>query len=395
MRDAFFELVLYPTKASALVTELYITAGKNRLYASQGRASANELAARVRELFQADAELSAEFNQKLAGGKWNHMMDQTHIGYTSWQEPPKNVMPEVQEVKLAEGPRMGIAVEGSALPWQNGLHNESLLTFDVFNQRQRYVDVFNAGTGPFKFSATTSAPWITITPERAAVTKDQRLRVSLDWDNAPSGITDGTVTITGSDGQTANIALTAFKPSEPTRSTLHGFVEADGYVSIEAEHYTKNTDTAQASWQKIDDYGRTLSSMTIFPVTAKSVTPPLDSPCLEYQMYLFHPGKVEVEAILAPTLNFVPGRGLRFAISFDDQPPQIIDALAQNTQQDWARSVEDSVRKVKSTHTVEGPGYHTLKVWMVDPGVVLQKLVVDLGGVKPSYLGPPESYHNP
>jgi hypothetical protein len=64
-------------------------------------------------------------------------------------------------------------------------------------------------------------------------------------------------------------------------------------------------------------------------------------------------------------------------------------------RQDWARSVEDSVRTVKSTHTVEGVGYHTLKLWMVDPGVVLQKLVVDLGGVKPSYLGPPESYHDP
>ena len=57
--------------------------------------------------------------------------------------------------------------------------------------------------------------------------------------------------------------------------------------------------------------------------------------------------------------------------------------------------MEDSVRKVKSTQTVEGPGYHTLKVWMVDPGVVLQKVVVDLGGVKPSYLGPPESFDNP
>ena len=145
-------------------------------------------------------------------------------------------------------------------------------------------------------------------------------------------------------------------------------------------------------WEKIEDYGRTLSAMTVFPVTAKSVTPPRDSPCLEYQMYLFHSGKIEVEAVIAPTLNFVPGRGLRFAVSFDDQPPQTVDALAHNSQSDWEESVKDSVRKVKSTHTLANSGYHTLKVWMVDPGVVLEKLVVNLGGVKPSYLGPPESY---
>jgi hypothetical protein len=111
-------------------------------------------------------------------------------------------------------------------------------------------------------------------------------------------------------------------------------------------------------------------------------------------MYLFDAGKIEVEAVIAPTWDFVPGRGLRYAISFDDQPPRIVDALAQNSQRDWEESVVDSVRKVKSTHTLANAGYHTLKFWMVDPGVVLEKLVVNLGGVKPSYLGPPESYRN-
>jgi hypothetical protein len=98
IRDAFFELVLYPTKASALVNELYITAGRNRLYALQGRASTNDLAAKVRDLFQADARLSDSYNHTLAHGKWDHMMDQTHLGYTFWNQPPVNVMPAVQEV---------------------------------------------------------------------------------------------------------------------------------------------------------------------------------------------------------------------------------------------------------------------------------------------------------
>ena len=99
----------------------------------------------------------------------------------------------------------------------------------------------------------------------------------------------------------------------------------------------------------------------------------------------------KLAAIVAPTLNFVPGRGLRYAISFDDQPPQVVDILAQNSLKDWEESVKDSVRISKSRHTLDKPGYHTLKFWMVDPGVSLQKLVVDLGGVKPSYLGLPRA----
>ena len=115
-------------------------------------------------------------------------------------------------------------------------------------------------------------------------------------------------------------------------------------------------------------------------------------------MYLFDTGTVDVDAIVSPTLNFVPGRGLRYAASFDDDPPQVVTLVpqnynAQNGNRDWEKSVEDNARNGRTTHSIAAPGYHTLKIWMVDPGVVLEKLVVNLGGVKPSYLGPPESYH--
>ena len=41
-----------------------------------------------------------DYNHDVAGGKWNHMMDQTHIGYTDWHDPDTNTMPEVKELRL-------------------------------------------------------------------------------------------------------------------------------------------------------------------------------------------------------------------------------------------------------------------------------------------------------
>ena len=397
-RDAFFELVLYPTKACEQVNDLYITTAKNRLYASQGRASANDYAAQARALFQADADLSAYYNHALGGGRWDHMMDQTHIGYTSWQEPPRNVMPRVVEIEIPTNAEMGVALEGSTNVWPRTSDEPALPQFDNFTRPARYLDIFNQGQTPFEFSATPDAPWIKLSASGGTIAKEQRLWVSVDWTKAPKGSRHGSVKITGA-GQSVTVRVDLFNPREPDRDALKGFVESDGCVSIEAAHYTKKTAAGRVQWEEIPDLGRTLSAMSIFPVTAPSVTPPKDSPCLEYQMYLFHPGKVEVEAIIDPTLNFVQGRGLRYALSFDDQPPQIVTAVpavytAMDGNSDWATTVKDSVRKIKTNLTLSKAGYHTLKFWMVDPGVVLQKLVVNLGGVQPSYLGPPESYRD-
>jgi hypothetical protein len=65
---------------------------------------------------------------------------------------------------------------------------------------------------------------------------------------------------------------------------------------------------------------------------------------------------------------------------------------ARNGNREWEQSVKDASRTIRSSHKLAKAGHHTLKIWMVDPGVVLQKIVVDLGGLRPSYLGPPESY---
>jgi len=146
-------------------------------------------------------------------------------------------------------------------------------------------------------------------------------------------------------------------------------------------------------WQRIPDVGRTLSAMRPFPVTAPPQIPGGDSPRLEYALYLFTTGEVKVKAYLSPTLDYYGQGGLRYGISFDDEPVRIVNMHEGRTFQDWEESVRNNVTVATSVHFIDRPGGHVLKLWMVDPGVVVQRLVVETGKVRPSYLGPPESYH--
>jgi hypothetical protein len=397
MRDAFFELVLHPIKACEIVNELYIFAAKNRLYASQGRASANDYAAKVRDLFHVDAQLTEYYHHTLAGGKWDRMMSQTHIGYTGWQQPPVNNMPVVHEIELPPQASLGVAVEGSTAAWPGAKEPAALPTLDTLSRSRRYIDIFNRGREPFEFEAKASEPWIVLSAAVGKVATEERVWVSVDWNQAPAGLSTGTVKVFGPGTDPISVQVKAFNPLASLATTPQAFVEADGCIAIEAIHYAARRDSAAARWEALPDHGRTGSAMTVFPVTAPSVNPPLDSPCLEYSTYLFSSGRVQVALELSPSLNYPPERGVRIGVSFDDATPQVLTVVpkgyvAGDGNRDWEQTVKDSIRVVKSEQVLNRPGAHKLKVWMVDPGVVLQRLVVDTGGVRPSYLGPPESF---
>jgi hypothetical protein len=405
LQDAFFQLVLYPVKASAQVLELHITAEKSRLYAQQGRITANVEARSAELLFEADRELTFDYNKRLSLGKWDHMMDQTHIGYTYWNHPPHNIMPDVGRVLEREGSEMGIAVEGSVHVWPaDGYDSLCMLPgFDVFTQEKRYFEIFNKRSTSFEYSVRVDVPWITVSSSEGQVQTQQRIWVDIDWDVAPKcgELVAEHITVIGPDEVEVSIQVSIFHPLTPQRDTLIGHIETNGYISIEAEHYThKEVAANSAEWYKIDGYGRTLSSMAVFPVTIPCADPPKpeNSPRLEYQVYLFHPGEVFVSLLLAPSNDFVPGMGLRMGVSFDDGPVQISDAILRMEdgsfhEKDWENSVINNIRKAVSVHHIAEPGYHSLSIWMVDPITVLQKIVIHHGHLEPSYLGPPESYY--
>ena len=204
------------------------------------------------------------------------------------------------------------------------------------------------------------------------------------------------ITFTGPNNFRSVIQAVVSNPASPKRDSIVGFVEGNGYVSMEAEHYGRAVGSANGAiqWLTIPDLGKTLSGVTTMPVTAAIQTPGGNAPHLEYPVFLFDSGAVKVNVLLSPTLNFSGTKeGLRYAVSFDDQAPQFMNVQTDTSTRGWEKLVADNISSTFTQHTLARSGSHVLKFWMVDPGVVLQKIVIEPHDIAPSYLGPPESYH--
>lgn len=406
--DAYFQLVHYQVVASANVYELREAQWTNLLYAQQGRAATNDYAAVAEARFATDRQLSSWYNTNVAGGKWIDFQQQTKLGYgdkerygpnASWQEPPSpdQIYPALQRIQVPQASQMGVTIDGaagrsdtSAQPWwPNSTQPAVLPEFSPYQTAPRqYVEVFNRGTTPFSYEITPAVSWLRVSQAKGTVDKEIRAHLDVDWKAAPKGTTTVPIAIKGSEG--TQVAVQAVV-NNPVLQQVAGHIESQGTVSIRADHFTRKV----SGWKTLDDIGRTGSGVTPWPVTAPSRTPGGDSARLEYTTTLTTAGPVKITAYVSPRNSVLSSTGLRYGISVDDAEPQVVtftkgsDDTTMNGV--WGRHTSDNVNRTATTHVIGSPGIHTIKFWMVDPTVVLQNLVVDTGGERWSYLGPPES----
>ncbi|GHT10291.1 hypothetical protein FACS189426_10270 [Bacteroidia bacterium] len=275
-KDAFDQLVLFPVNACSNLYEMYFAVAKNKFYAQQQDVKANEWADKVKKHYELDSLQTIHYNQQISGGKWSHMMDQTHIGYTYWQQPIRNVMPKVTYIKT--------------------------------------------GTPVEKL-----------------------------------------------------------------------FAEQDGYVSIEAENFARSQGTSTIHWTVIPDLGRTKSAITTFPANIY----PKDNEQIyvEYDIQFATQGEFEVQFLLAPTLNFNANKGLRYAVSIDGGAEQAVN-FNGHYRGELGQWQGESIIRSNTKIVIPSTGKHTLRFRVLEPGIVLEKILINTGGLKPTYLGAPETTLN-
>ncbi|WP_240621560.1 glycosyl hydrolase 115 family protein [Caulobacter zeae] len=385
-RDAFFQLVQYPIQASANLTRLYVAAGRNQLYAAQGRASAKAWGDQVGVLFARDSELTRQYHEDVAGGKWRGMMSQVHIGYTSWDQPRANTPPSIKSVPPGQPRGLGVAVEGnSKATWAGSGAGVQLPVLDVDSVGSRWIDVFHGGK-PFAFTATADQSWLKISQRAGRVDQDVRLEISVDWRKAPTGLTLAQVEIQGGNGERVAVTVPVSKPA----GRRQGYVEVAGLLTIEAEHYSRAVAKDGLDWRTIPNLGRTLSGVAAFPSTAPS-SEPGGGPWLEYPVDLQKPGALDVIVLAAPSLDFRGKEGLRFGVSFDDGPVKIVTLNLKPDTNDWNRAVASNAAVGRAHFTLAKGGARTLKLWRIDPGLVFETVMTTRQGLPATFLGPRES----
>ena len=284
MQDAFYQLVEYPAVASAGVAKIYLAATLGDSITMQ-------------TLFERDKQMTDKYNKVIAGGKWDGMMLDKHIGYRMWSMPKENTLPQVAQ---------------------------------------------------------------------------------------PSGKTG----ITASE------------------------------TAIMAHDYTRRTATDDARWVFLPGLGRGKGNMGIEPVTAKS-RPLGDGATLEYDINFSQSGKQKLALGILPTNDINPARGLRIGVRVDDGEMQTIDArqgyvdtFNEYTKENIARSkvlkplprpasdiylsgsrqrmrseIFDNLRWLSIDFDIPTAGNHTVKVVMIDPEIVVEKLVINPDNEHPSYHG--------
>ena len=302
-----------------------------------------------------------------------------------------------------------------------GGKKDQLPGFSVYDTGKHFLDLYNTGNGVVYWEAEVSSGWIKLSETKGVISDEKRIWVTVNGENAPKGSNvQGKVVIrwnTSTDeewrswenlsekdkeaykngtltyydpGNNREVSVNLFNPVEPSIRSVKGFVENNGCISIEAEHFSRKNDKNQAWWSVLEGLGRTGNSVITIPFNIPDFKTKdeilSDSPSLEYDLWTFTTGEASLLLNCIPSYPVNKDHGLRIAFALDGENPVILDSRGD-------KDVISNLLVFKTKLSITGKGAHTLKIWMVDPGLAIDKIIIDTKGLKPSYLGPPESVY--
>ena len=388
-RPAFYEMVLYSVRASNLINQKVLQAERSRLWAKQKRSATATLSAQVHSIYKALLAEVRFYNEENANGKWNYMVSPMSVSALPvWAHETQRpwILPETGQYQPYPEATLAVVVEGAAEPLDANTEGE-LPTFVRTANPSYFIDVYNQGEGALSWTAQTSEAWLSLS--QVSGEGDSRIMVSIDWQQVPYGhAVPGFIVISGA-GDERRVRVRVFNPEDLQLAELPDAVENNGQVTIKAVNFVGRTDlTDGTGWRRIDQATATGDGMTVLPVTSPGVKLDrlaTDSPSLTYQFYSFSTGPVTIYTHCLPTHRITSEhQGLRYAISLNGDAPRIVDIQADEYKGAWSRNTLRAAAIGLSKHEIISTGLQSIQIWMVDAGVVLDHMKVEMTQKVPS-----------
>lgn len=409
--DAFYQLVYYPVRCASLMNKKFLYRDKSYHYARQNRLSAYDYVRLSKAAHDSIAQETEWYNSILAGGKWKGMMDRMPRGLPVFKEPalPAFTTDSSAVWSVApEGDSASQTVQSSQTD-QSSTGNSTVNTckdaftlpaFNALNRQQYFIDVFLTSATTVAWSATTTDKRIRLSAASGTLqpttgNNQIRLWITIDWHkDATNKPLTGQVIFKGAGKQIA-VDVTG-TPVPPNLINYHGYIDNNGTVSMYAARYSKHTPTPAGKWEILNDLGYTGNSLQLS--LHKQGTPDTttiaikkNNPYVAYDFYTSAAGTPAVTVYSLPTHPLNKTYSMRYALCIDDSPLTIVDFRTVGRSEEWKQNVLRNNAIKQTALPAITSGKHTLKIYGIDPGVILDRIVINLGTTRNAYSAIPQT----
>lgn len=382
-KPAYYELVHYSVKGATLMNKKMLTAQQNRWYALQGRASTQQYAD-LTKTYHDSIQIYTDKYNSLLNGKWNHMMALAPGWVATYQN-----LPPIETISVPSGSDMRIFIPGKDTDY--GITTMNVLPcLNPYTKKASFIELFNRGDKAFNWNVSSNDRWIKFNKRSGTTLLQDRILIEIDWSKVPTGNVTSEIEVT-SENKTEKVYLPIFNPQSPKVEELKGmYVEDNGYVSINAGIFHRKQESDNIKIRTIKGLGYESESIqlgeaiNIYPNTwdINKTTK------AEYDFYTFSAGTVTVYVYALPLFPVNSTRDTRYGVMIDNGLVHWMTTSAKEHSSQWSINVARNSAISVTNLNIEKPGKHTLKLMCGDPGMVIQKVVIDFGGMKRSYLGP-------
>ena len=401
MGDAYFSMIYFSAEASFNLLKMHLYSGKNHLYASQGKAVANEYDKLVEACIEKDEALKTQMAE-FKDGKWAGMELASHIGFTNWNDEDWRY-PVRHIVRLPKKPRLVVTRADKTQHYTNQYFPITLVIddFAVSSSKKAKIQIANGGQGSVKWKIQEGArkvgldgiahesgegsrcEWLEFSKTSGETALQDEVEISLKEENLPLGEEVSCSFEIKTETEFVPVLVKALK-KDTSALPAGAFLAEHGMFVMDAVHYADKQaglyEGEAVEFKELYDFGKYQSGIKAFPVTA-SFDSKENAPSVTYELYSEEEKDCFLNLYTSPANPLIYGGKLSMEVSVNEESGKLVEFTEDGYKGGepgcipWEQAVLNQ-EHVGSTEISLKKGLNKITVFAREAGMVLERLVI-------------------